>query len=165
MADINPYAAPKAVVDDVSTEVELATRRQRLNAAVLDGLIFGLCVLAGVLLFGRGGSASGTAAGYALGIGIPAAINLWMLHRFRATIGKRSTGIRMVRSDGSEAELWRLVFLRGVPQWLVSGLGGPLPIMNLLTLADVLFIFGKPHRCLHDYIADTIVVTVPNPGK
>lgn len=165
MADVNPYAAPKAVVDDVSTEIELATRRQRLNAAVLDALVFGLCVFGGVLLFGRGGGPLGTAAGYTLGIGIPAAINLWMLHRFRATIGKRSTGIRMVRSDGSEAELWRLIFLRGLPQWLVSSLGNPLPIINLLTLADVLFIFGKPRRCLHDYIADTIVVTVPKPDK
>ena len=71
----------------------------------------------------------------------------------------------MIRSDGSEAELWRLIFLRGLPQWLVSGLGNLLPIINLLTLADVLFIFGKPRRCLHDYIADTIVVTVPKPDK
>jgi uncharacterized RDD family membrane protein YckC len=165
MADMNPYAAPKAVVDDVSTEIELATRRQRLNAAVLDALVFGLCVFGCVLLFGRDGGPLGKAAGTTLGIGIPAAINLWMLHRFRATIGKRSTGIRMVRSDGSEAELWRLIFLRGLPQWLVSSLGNPLPIINLLTLADVLFIFGKPRRCLHDYIADTIVVTVPKPDK
>jgi uncharacterized RDD family membrane protein YckC len=165
MADMNPYAAPKAVVDDVSTDIELATRRQRLNAAVLDGLVVGLCVFAGILLFGRGGGPSGTAAGFTLGIGIPAAINLWMLHRFRATIGKRSSRIRMVRSDGSEAELWRLIFLRGLPQWLVSGLGNLLPLLNLLSLADVLFIFGKPHRCLHDYIADTIVVTVPRPDK
>jgi len=165
MADMNPYAAPKAVVDDVSTGIELATRRQRFNAAFLDGLVIGLSVFGGVLLFGRGGGPLGTAAGFTLGIGIPAAINLWMLHRFRATIGKRSSGIRMVRSDGSEAELWRLIFLRGLPQWLLSGLGKLLPIINLLLLADVLFIFGKPHRCLHDYIADTIVVTVPKPDK
>jgi uncharacterized RDD family membrane protein YckC len=165
MADMNPYAAPKAVVDDVSTEIELATRRQRLNAAVLDGLVIGVCVAGGILLFGRGGGPAGIIAGTTLGMAIPAAINLWMLHRFRATIGKRSTGIRMIRSDGSEAELWRLIFLRGLPQWLLSGVGRLLPILNLLVLADVLFIFGKPRRCLHDYIADTIVVTVPKPDK
>jgi hypothetical protein len=64
MADINPYAAPKAVVDDVSTDIELATRRQRLNAAVLGGLVFGLCVFVSMLLFGRRGSPSGTALGF-----------------------------------------------------------------------------------------------------
>ncbi len=165
MADMNPYAAPRAVVDDVSTGIELATRRQRFNAACLDGLVFGLGAVAGRLLFGRGDNPGGIAVGVTLGIGILAAINLWMLHRFRASIGKRSAGIRMVRSDGSEAELWRLIFVRGLPQWLISGLGILLPVINLLTLVDVLFIFGKPHRCLHDYIADTIVVTVPKPVK
>ena len=53
----NPYAAPGAVVDDVSAfggsdlEARKATRGQRLGAAMLDNLIIGLCVVP-VVIFG-----------------------------------------------------------------------------------------------------------------
>jgi len=163
MATANPYAAPKAAVEDVqSGEPELATRWQRFVAAFVDGLVVGLAVMAAMLAVGAG-SASGNPkaaliVAYAIALGGVGAINLWMLHRYRASIGKRTQKIRMVRSDGSEAELWRLVFLRGLPQWIVSLLGNVLAFVGLLSLVDVLFIFGKSRRCVHDLIADTIVV-------
>ena len=62
------------------------------------------------------------------------------------------------RTDGAEIELLRIVLLRGLPQWIVSAI----PVVNLLTLVDVLFIFGSARRCVHDYIAGTIVVKTPS---
>jgi len=163
MAAANPYAAPKAAVEDVRTgEPELATRWQRFAAAFVDGLVVGLAVMAAMLAVGAGSASGNPKAAliiaYAIALSGVGAVNLWMLHRYRASIGKRTQKIRMVRSDGSEAELWRLVFLRGLPQWIVSLLGNVLALVGLLSLVDVLFIFGKSRRCVHDLIADTIVV-------
>ena len=164
MATVNPYAAPKAAVEDVqSAAPEPATRWQRFAAAFVDGIILGGIGAAAALIAGRG-AASGAKPGasffiaIALGIAFVGAVNLWMLHRYRASIGKKALKIRMVRTDGSDAGLARLVFMRGLPQWIVSGLGNAVPLLTVLSFVDVLFIFGSARRCVHDYIADTIVV-------
>jgi uncharacterized RDD family membrane protein YckC len=156
MAETNPYAAPKAAVDDVETSSgpELASLGQRFAAAMIDGIIFmGAGAVAG-LATGGPAMASGYTPPVLVALAVVGAINLWTVHRYRASIGKLAFKIRMVRSNGAEAELWRLVFLRGLPQWVVSAI----PFVNMLNLVDVLFVFGKARRCVHDYIADTIVV-------
>jgi len=85
----------------------------------------------------------------AAGIG---AANLWTLHRARATLGKMALDLRIVRADGTEVELWRIVLLRWLPITAASAFLAP------LALIDVLFIFGAARRCVHDYLADTVVV-------
>jgi uncharacterized RDD family membrane protein YckC len=70
------------------------------------------------------------------------------------SIGKRLVGIRVMRLDGSEIELWRLILLRNVVLHVVGQLCG------LIGLIDALWIFGDQQRCLHDYLADSIVVNV-----
>jgi len=156
MDQANPYAAPKAAVDDVQTSSgpDLASRGQRFAAAMLDGLIFMAAGMVAGLASGGPLLASGYSPPLVIALLAVGAINLWTVHRYRASIGKLALRIRMVRSDGTEAGLWRLVFLRGLPQWAVSAI----PFVNLLNLVDVLFVFGKARRCAHDYIADTIVV-------
>ena len=58
-------------------------------------------------------------------------------------------------SDGSKASLARIFWLRNV----VNGLPSFIPIVSLIYwLVDTLMIFGESRRCLHDRIADTIVV-------
>jgi uncharacterized RDD family membrane protein YckC len=65
-------------------------------------------------------------------------------------------GIKIVRNDGSRAGLGRIFWLR----MFVPGLVGAIPLVGgLFGLIDPLFIFGEEKRCLHDLIADTIVVT------
>lgn len=166
MAQVNPYAAPKAAVEDVQSEgFELATRSQRLGAAIVDGIVF---AIAGGVAGGVAGSMVGAKdatpqsaiffAALVLLLGAVGLINLWLVHRYRASIGKLALKIRMVRRNGSEAELWRLIVLRGVPQWVLSAAANFLPLVYVLVMVDVLFIFGAAHRCVHDYIADTIVV-------
>ena len=89
-----------------------------------------------------------------LGLGTVAAINLWTLHRHRASLGKMALKLRIVRRDGSEVELWRIVALR----WLPTAVIGFVPGLNLLNLIDALFIFREDRRCVHDMVADTVVV-------
>jgi uncharacterized RDD family membrane protein YckC len=68
------------------------------------------------------------------------------------SLGKAAVGIKIVRTDGSRAGFWRIAGLR----WFVMALGSG--VIAFLGLVDVLMIFRKDRRCLHDLIADTIVV-------
>jgi len=144
---VNPYAAPKAALEDapLPPQVELATRAARLGAAVTDTVV--------VFAFGAFGAIMHPSALW-LGLGTVAAINLWTLHRHRASLGKMALKLRIVRRDGSEVELWRIVALR----WLPTAVIGFVPGLNLLNLIDALFIFREDRRCVHDMVADTVVV-------
>lgn len=169
----NPYAAPGAVVDDVSAfggddlEARKATRGRRLGAVLLDDLFFGLCMLpiavpayTGYLARARGETAP--ASTYGVVAALCAAIffclavyNLILLHRSGQTIGKRVLGIKIVRTDGDRASLARIFFLRALP----IGLLGLVPLVGrFAALIDALMIFSQEKRCLHDRIADTIVI-------
>ena len=82
--------------------------------------------------------------------------NMVLLHRNGQTIGKKILGIKIVRSDGSPVALSRIIFLR----WLPIAIAGRIPLIGpLIGLANPLVIFGNEKRCIHDYIADTIVIT------
>lgn len=71
------------------------------------------------------------------------------------TIGKRIVGIRVSRSDGSAVGFFRYLILRALP----INLATRIPVVGLLLFfVDALMVFNRPRRCLHDYIADTIVV-------
>lgn len=169
----NPYAAPAAVVDDVQAwdaydlENSKAGRGKRLGAALLDGVI-SLIWLAPVAWAGymaldvrRGLKPAGPMVallllGLALMITI-IVVNCLMLHRSGQTIGKRAVDIAVVRTDGSRIGLTRYIFLRVGPMLIL----GMIPFVGkAVSLIDPLLIFGKEKRCLHDLIADTIVVDV-----
>jgi uncharacterized RDD family membrane protein YckC len=161
-APSNPYAAPQAAVQDQVEGFELAGRGERLGAAIIDGLCFGVIgVGAAVMVPGiRGdGQPSGVALAI-IGLAFLALIatNLYLLYTSAATIGKRAMKIRVARTDGAQPGLARLIFMRGLPVWLVSAIPY---VGNLFSLIDVLFIFGEERRCVHDRIADTIVIKAP----
>ena len=86
-----------------------------------------------------------------IGLIVWSTITIVLMRRNGQSIGKKATGIKVVRSDGSAASLSRLIWLRNVVNWIIS-------IIPLYGLIDVLFIFGESRQCLHDKIADTIVV-------
>jgi uncharacterized RDD family membrane protein YckC len=162
----NPYAPPKGAVRDVdSTEShEPADRFIRLAAAILDGLIaFAMVYLpALIVMLATGGmgdldnppeDAVIAIVGALCLVGAIAWIWLTILYVARngQTIAKKMLGIKVVRSDGSKASLGRIFWLRNV----VNGLLGVIPLYSII---DALFIFGEQRQCLHDKIADTIVV-------
>jgi uncharacterized RDD family membrane protein YckC len=141
----NPYAPPQAVVADVATSAGIvhADPGTRLSAVILDALIMvGMTilpmlavVLAAMLFVGPQGSAGGIGSALIPALGVIGAI----------------VGIKVIRTDGSPASLGRIFWLRNV----VNALLGIIPLYNMI---EVLFIFGERRQCLHDKIADTIVV-------
>lgn len=161
----NPYAAPQARVEDnIEGEVVLADRGTRLVAAIVDGLAFaGIGILAAILIPAvspRGGEGSDLAAalvGIIMVGGMLAVIiiNCIWLHRYGQTIGKRLLNIKILRGDGTPVSLGRVIALR----WLPVTLMGAIPFVGpFIGLLDVLLIFREDRRCMHDMIADTIVV-------
>ncbi|MGY4514746.1 RDD family protein [Lysobacter sp. HA18] len=157
----NPYATPHAAialpspVGTMSTYVP-ASRWSRLGARLLDQLMgFFACVpfVIGMIV----GSehivlmVAFLATTALLLIGLVVA-NVIGLDRSGQTLGKRLVGIRILRSDGSHPTLGRSFGLRAVVPFVISFFFGP------FGLIDVLWIFGNEHRCLHDLLADTIVV-------
>jgi uncharacterized RDD family membrane protein YckC len=159
----NPYAAPAArAVDFPGLTVALGGRAERLLAVFLDGLLYavGFVPMFAVAVI-HGDRAEPPPAFYLaalLGFAIAIALfvyNLLLLQREGQTIGKRWMRLRIVRKDGSRADLGQLFALR----MLVPGLIGAVPCLGaVFALADALAIFGEQRRCIHDLIADTIVV-------
>jgi uncharacterized RDD family membrane protein YckC len=171
----NPYAPPQAAVRDIvdpSLQAVPADRATRLGAAILDSFVFMLMVYTPLFV---GGVFAGLTANVAapeqaaaaadnvnLAIGIAGvftigglvawlAITIVLMRRNGQSIGKKATGIKVVRSDGSPVSLSRLIWLRNVLNWVIS-------IVPLYGLIDALFIFGESRQCLHDKLADTVVV-------
>jgi len=162
----NVYAAPEARVDDVipEGEPELAGRGTRFLAALIDGLLLGVLNFLLALVFGYNMFTPGQPPTIATtltlmvsGIAIFMLLNGYLLSQNGQTIGKKLMSVKIVRSDGSKATLGRIVGYRLLPVWVVSAI----PIIGaILTLVDVLFIFRENHLCVHDNIADTMVVKV-----
>lgn len=164
----NPYAAPAARVAqqfEASGEFNKASRGARLGAVLLDGLIASLCAIPLYIDIFRAASAGRPADfssmfGFGTAVSVVAllalfAYTLLQLHRTGQTIAKKLIGIRIVRTDGSRAGLGRIFALR----YMVPGLIGAIPLLGpLFSLIDPLFIFNDEKRCIHDMIADTIVV-------
>ena len=160
----NPYAAPVSRLEDFPTHVlQLATRGSRLGAAILDGLaVGGIGILAAVFLPVLAKENNGTPNALFIGFMVVCflvviGINWYLLHKYGQTIGKRAVGIKVVQTDGRRCELWRFIFLR----YGVTTMLGAIPLVGAFVgIVDPLMIFGQEQRCLHDLIANTIVVQV-----
>ena len=71
------------------------------------------------------------------------------------TIGKRIMKVQIVDMEGKQVGFLKLYSLR----YLAFSLITQIPVAGgLLALVNVLFIFGKPRRCLHDFLTGTQVV-------
>lgn|SRR5262245_24181690 len=159
----NPYAPPQAAVldiDDPRATTTLAGRGTRLGALILDSFIFMAMVYLPIALgltATRGGGSDMTGM-VIIGFVLAAAglvawswLTIVYVNRNGQSIAKKITGIKVVRSDGSPAALERIFWARNV-------LNGLLGLIPLYALIDGLFIFAGSRQCLHDKIADTIVV-------
>jgi uncharacterized RDD family membrane protein YckC len=163
----NPYAPPRAAVQDIvdpNAQFVLADRGTRLGAAMLDGVIFMVMVYVPFVAFTMiGGNmrttdddASRTAilaiGGSLAVIGLIAWAWLTISYMRRGqSIAKKCLGIKVVRSDGTPVSLARFFWLRN----FVNSLIGVIPFYGIV---DVIFILGESRRCLHDKIADTMVI-------
>jgi uncharacterized RDD family membrane protein YckC len=161
----NPYAPPRAMVTDVQdprASAVPADRGTRLGATMLDGIIFLVMVYLPLLLAAIvvPTAARNQAAGTAFAVGglatlVGLIVYCWLTIKYvlanGQTIAKRMLGIKVVRSDGTAASLGRIFWVRNVVNGLIS-------LVPFYAFVDALFIFGESRQCLHDKLADTIVV-------
>ncbi len=173
----NPYSTPTsepAPPDEGVPEVlELASRGERLGAALVDGIIIGILSAAVSMGWGRlvetslpanlgeeimeitaspfWGSFIESIVGFLMFI----AIHGYFLAENGQTLGKKLLGIKIVTMGGTKPRMEALLLLRT----LVPILLGTIPIAGpYLYLAGIIIIFARPRRCFHDYIAGTKVV-------
>lgn len=164
---INPYAATSTELrSELSgTESKLASRGSRFGAALIDGLLLG--GIGFVIFFFYFGSFSQIhqaaqspsiilKLAFALfGVVLYFIINGKFLADNGQTLGKFFLSIKIVRSDGSKASLGHIMGRRYLPFVIIQNI----PVVGIfLSLIDPLFIFRDTHQCLHDTIADTIVI-------
>jgi len=166
----NPYAPPQAVVQDIADPgvgFVLAERGTRLGAAILDSIIFVVMVYLPIFVAAFASGALQATSAEApevppmlgvvmlvvavIGLIVWLGITIKFMLANGQSIGKKICGIKVVRRDGARVSLSRLIWLRNV----VNGLLGLIPLYGII---DSLVIFGEARRCLHDHIADTIVI-------
>jgi uncharacterized RDD family membrane protein YckC len=171
----NPYAPPSATVYDVTDGTATmvpADRLARLGASILDGIVIGVLVYLPFFAgFGISAAMSpgdlSSDAGLApvpllvgvflglIGFGVWAVFTIRYVTQNGQSIAKRWLNIKVVRTDGSPATLGRIFWLRNV----VNSLIGAIPFVGVVYgIVDLLFIFSESRQCLHDKLADTIVV-------
>jgi uncharacterized RDD family membrane protein YckC len=159
------FAPPRAAVDDVPEAIDglvLATRGSRLGAAIIDVIVaIALAGVATLLSVWRPWSNPNPDMwrfefiNATWGFAVFLLAHGYLLAKHGQTIGKRIVGIRIVRPDGSAASFARLA---GVRYGLLSLLNVVPLIGMVFGLVDSLCIFRASRRCLHDDIADTLVI-------
>lgn len=165
----NRYAPPRASVRDIADLHETDTpadRSTRLAATILDSIIFGVMVYVPLVIatiMTPSGAEPGSEFDPDTTLGLVVIVTtligfvawLWLTIKFMnrngQSIAKKIMAIKVIRTGGAPISLGRLVWLRNVVNGLIS-------IIPLYGLIDVLFIFGESRQCLHDKLADTIVV-------
>lgn len=160
----NPYQPPQSPLRDSthprrdSGSLEPASRQQRLLAAILDGLITMIAVLPVMFhlkLFDYPTAIETQVTAFLLGFLSVLLLHGYLLHARGQSVGKAIVGIQIVGIDGKRVSLGRIIFMRYFPVQLVS----QIPTLgSLLTLVDVIWIFRQDNRCLHDHIAQTMVI-------
>ena len=185
MEEPTPYQAPNTsfvanAYADEYEEIEMAGRGSRLLAAIVDSTFFfipALLFLSPIIVdvINNGGRISLSEESVNNRLLIVGAIltvisivNIYLLVKYAQTIGKKILKIQIARSSGEQAGFWRIFLLRGLVTGvllnILSAIVGVIPVVGLLLslivgyLLDPLLIFRESQQCLHDQIADTIVI-------
>lgn len=166
MTTIQNDSAIPFIADELQSG-QLSSPITRLVASLIDTLINGAIVI-GIGCYIAGGFDAMTAwqktftplqsfADNLAGFSLFLVVHGYLLARYGQTVGKWICGIRIVRADRSKAGLWRILLLRKMPFFLLAAI--PVPyIFLVLATADALLIFRSSRQCLHDQVADTVVV-------
>lgn len=166
MSEQNPYAAPESNLKvDGDGESVLATKGARFGGAVIDGVISILALFPILYLTGFWDTAMSVEPGLSqlLMMGVLAVVLFFVIHgyflaKYGQTVGKKVVGTRIVSVKTEQIlPLSKIFLLRVLPINIVVNI----PIVGaLLALIDILFIFRKDRRCVHDLIAGTKVIKV-----
>lgn len=146
---------------------DLASRGSRLVAVIIDGIIAVPILIVIAKLTGFWDRiiprlVSGTPLNFeeiiiifCVGQCLFLILNGYFLSKDGQTIGKRIIGIKIVGIQRENVGLMKIYFLR----YLITSIISQIPVIrSFFNLINILFIFGKERRCLHDRIAGTVVV-------
>lgn len=151
-------------IDDRDDDIELATRWQRFFGSIIDTII--MVIMISVVFYASGAFEKmlmgvEVSAMYLIGINLVGlvifmAFNYNLLMRKGQTIGKKIVNIQIVDLDNEipspKTLLARYAFYFGIS--LLPLIGG------IVSLINILFIFGAEKRCGHDQIANTRVIQI-----
>ena len=163
-------------------EIVLATRASRLAAKILDLFFFLAMIVLGLMLasfFGEmsfrdmyfwlielqtneistSKSINSSPEGFQILLIVLSFfsvifIQARLLVRDGQTIGKKIIGIKIINAFNlGKVKLINFIFIR----WIFFEILSVLPFGTIIVLADVVFIFRKDRRCLHDMLSGTVV--------
>lgn len=148
-----------------NTNYVLASRLKRLAAALIDAAAILLPVMCVVLLNYDFSNEANSENNKEVGsvvfnsvliiFFIYITLNIILIIKKSATVGKVLLGMTIKRSNGNKCSASRIIFLRII----VNGIICSVPAVGTIyAIVDILFIFGEDRQCIHDLIADTIVV-------
>ena len=165
MSDNNVYSTPQSqLVDQVDdSEKPLASRWARLGASIIDSIIMMVILLPVMYLTGGfDGIMEERQPGfvYSLGMGVLGAVVFFVInYRFLIangqTIGKKVLEIKIVDLNGNVPVFQPQLLIRYAVYFLPAQVPFAGQIFNLI---NILFIFTKEKRCIHDLVAKTKVV-------
>ncbi len=173
ISSLNPYSPPRADADAVSpaehgdASLMDAERGSRLGAAILDLLLVLAGAVPGLLIAFAGRGSLEMVVLAEVRILLPLHLYQWyLISTTGQTLGKKWLRIRIVKLDGTPVSFVSGVLLRNwLPYLMVQGLAALLRtqdlstnLASLVSLVDVLWIFGGASRCVHDHLAGTRVV-------
>jgi len=167
--EFNPYQPPTFDEGSQPTpsddgQIALATRWERLGASIIDGLLQMALLLPLQISYGvydgfpylRPRPPLSQLVWGAIAFVVYLALHSYLLSQRGQTIGKRLVGIRIVNfGDREQTPFAKIVVLRQLLIQLVVLVPTVGPFAGLI---DMLLIFRKDRRCLHDHIAGTVVV-------
>jgi len=174
--DPNPFEPPKSNIEGEGDpamvpgqRLELVSRWRRLWSALIDGLLFSLSALPAIVAGDRPFKIEVAVGKSPLQLGDTSTVGLissaafllllvvqsYFVHTRGQSLGKQACGARIVGIDGQRAPFVRAVMVR---TWVPLLLPMLPSVGGLLALVDVLFVFRRDRRCLHDLVAGTRVV-------
>lgn len=142
-----------------SKKGQLASRTDRFLASLIDSFIHLLVFLPLIWYVGLDTIKSPSPLQSLLlalyGMTTYVLLHGYLLYHYGQTIGKSEFGMRIQLLNGEKASLQHVMLSRYLPIMLMNFV--PVIGQFLAGFFNVLFIFGKQRRCLHDYIAGTEV--------
>lgn len=159
------YAPPQADVEDVEIDqggLRLAGRGRRFAASMIDlvAILVTLWLVSVLTPMNPWANTdrslwSPSLADNLYGFLCFLGLQGWLLATRGQTIGKFLLNMRIARPDGTAASFGRIFGLRYGLGYLIN----IIPALGLtFAVLDALLIFRSSRRCLHDSIADTIVI-------
>lgn len=153
-----------AIIDSeiAARQPQLALRRERFAAAIIDFLVNAICIIPLIVLLHMGVLTGHPLTimmyGIAWSILVLIIVHGYTLLNYSQSIGKYHLGIRIEMIEGGRANFSTILIARYLPMLILTAI--PF-IGGLFGLINVLFIFRQDKRCLHDFIAGTRVCRLP----